>query len=116
MFSKDNAKSISERYSQFPRMYNLPEIRIEVDKAQEIIDEIKQKMISGGRSFCDLDGIRFIDDSGWWLLRSSNTQPAIIARCEACSKDTRITSYNVCYTKLLRVKAELVTLSLEEEE
>jgi len=88
MFSKDNAKSISERYSQFPRMYNLPEIRIEVDKAQEIIDEIKQKMISGGRSFCDLDGIRFIDDSGWWLLRSSNTQPAIIARCEACSKDT----------------------------
>ena len=30
-----------------------------------------------------IDGIRINTNKGWWLLRASNTQPALIARCEA---------------------------------
>ena len=30
-----------------------------------------------------IDGIRVNTRRGWWLLRASNTQPALIVRCEA---------------------------------
>ena len=33
----------------------------------------------------DFDGIWLETDKGWWVLRASNTQPAIVARCEAKS-------------------------------
>ena len=37
----------------------------------------------GGRArFSDLDGVRVTTDGGWWLLRASNTQPMLVARCE----------------------------------
>ena len=29
-----------------------------------------------------IDGIRVNTKYGWWLLRASNTQPALIVRCE----------------------------------
>ena len=28
-------------------------------------------------------GVRVREDSGWWLLRASNTQEVLVARCEA---------------------------------
>ena len=33
-----------------------------------------------------IDGIRVNTKKGWWLIRASNTQPALIVRCEAESK------------------------------
>ena len=30
----------------------------------------------------DTDGFRVSDCRGWWLLHASNTQPALVARCE----------------------------------
>ena len=35
----------------------------------------------------DIDGARVSSDDGWWLLRASNTQPALVLRCESLSKD-----------------------------
>ena len=40
-----------------------------------------QKMAN--KDFIDIDGIRVNDKGGWWLLRASNTQPAIVVRCES---------------------------------
>ena len=34
----------------------------------------------------DIDGVRVTDD-GWWLLRASNTQDVLVARCEAETAD-----------------------------
>ncbi|MEC8794558.1 MAG: phosphomannomutase, partial [Pseudomonadota bacterium] len=31
----------------------------------------------------DIDGVRVSTDDGWWLLRASNTQNVLVARCEA---------------------------------
>ena len=31
--------------------------------------------------------MRFIAESGWWLLRASNTQDVLVARCEAFSPE-----------------------------
>ena len=33
----------------------------------------------------DVDGVRVQDGDGWWLLRASNTQDVLVARCEAPS-------------------------------
>ena len=49
-----------------------------------------------------IDGARVNTNKGWWLLRASNTQPALIVRCEA---------YNV--KDLLKLKLEVKNL-LEE--
>ena len=53
-------------------------------------DEIKFRVIKKGITLIKkkyptvniIDGIRVNTDRGWWLLRASNTQPALIARCE----------------------------------
>ena len=34
-----------------------------------------------------IDGVRVTTSDGWWLLRASNTQPVIVARCEARCED-----------------------------
>jgi phosphomannomutase len=36
-----------------------------------------------GARFSDIDGVRVSTKDGWWLLRASNTQPVLVARCEA---------------------------------
>ena len=30
----------------------------------------------------DIDGVRVRTADGWWLLRASNTQDVLVARCE----------------------------------
>jgi phosphomannomutase len=47
-----------------------------------LIDEIKARMTQEHIAFYDLDGIRYIDQHGWWLLRASNTTAALVARVE----------------------------------
>ena len=77
-----------------PKTFVSPEIRINCD------DEIKFKVVEKVKSssFKDydksniltIDGIRVTSDIGWWLLRASNTQAAIIARAEGySSKDLK---------------------------
>ena len=38
---------------------------------------------AGGLNIHDIDGVRVETDDGWWLLRASNTQAALVARCES---------------------------------
>ncbi len=73
-----------------PKTFVSPEIRINCS------DEIKFKVvekvkISSIRDFkksdlLTIDGIRVNSQNGWWLLRASNTQAALIARAEGYSK------------------------------
>jgi phosphomannomutase len=34
-----------------------------------------------------VDGVRVLTEDGWWLLRASNTQAVLVARCEATSPE-----------------------------
>jgi phosphomannomutase len=34
----------------------------------------------------DIDGVRVRTADGWWLLRASNTQDVLVARCEAANE------------------------------
>ena len=50
-----------------------------------MVEEVKAwlKAKADGRSVIDIDGVRVTTGDGWWLLRASNTQAALTARCEA---------------------------------
>ena len=39
-----------------------------------------------GADMVDIDGVRVRDADGWWLLRASNTQAAVVARAELTSQ------------------------------
>jgi phosphomannomutase len=34
----------------------------------------------------EIDGVRVRNEDGWWLLRASNTQDVLVARCEAADE------------------------------
>jgi phosphomannomutase len=81
-------KDLDELINNLPQAYNTPEIRIDVDdeKKFQIVENLKIKLEKAGVKYSSIDGIRCDTDNGWWLIRASNTQPALIARCEANSQ------------------------------
>lgn len=80
-------QDIDQMIEKLPKAHSTPEMRINVPEKDKfrIIEEIKCQAQKDGLKFIDVDGLRVIDNNGWWLLRASNTQAAIIARCEANS-------------------------------
>ncbi len=44
-------------------------------------------MPAAGADVNDIDGVRVKSADGWWLLRASNTQDVLVARCEAHDRD-----------------------------
>jgi phosphomannomutase len=105
-------KNLSEIFDELPKAYNTPEIRIECcdSKKFKLIDDVKT-IISNQKDFeinC-VDGIRVKSKKGWWLLRASNTQPAIVLRCESKNqKDLE------CLLDEVRTLLKSVTLDLPE--
>jgi phosphomannomutase / phosphoglucomutase len=80
--------SLSDQVDAFPRYVSTPEIRIEVpeeEKTRIVSDAVEY--FSRGREVIDVDGARILFGDGWGLIRSSNTQPAIVARFEARTAD-----------------------------
>ena len=68
-----------------PELVNTPEIRFpcDGDRKFDVIDEVKSRLESRGDEVVAIDGVRVNTSDGWWLLRASNTQDVLVARCEA---------------------------------
>lgn len=88
-FFADAGKPVSEIRASLPAMVNTPEIRVEVPEERKfkIIEEAKDRLRKSGAIFNDIDGVRVKTDHGWWLLRASNTQNALVLRCESDDRD-----------------------------
>lgn len=95
---------LSEVFDSFPHTFATPEKRIDVgdDRKWEIVKEIKERLTVEGQKFVEIDGIRVNCDSGWWLVRASNTQPDITIRCEAIS-EKELTKYQQKLEEQLRL-------------
>ncbi len=78
-------KSLAELRASLPRRINTPELRFECDDERKFvaIQEIRQRLTAAGADVDAIDGVRVSTEDGWWLLRASNTQPVLVARCEA---------------------------------
>jgi phosphomannomutase len=87
IMSEENI-TLDEMRESLPKAYSTPEMRIMTDDATKFqtIDKIKKQALLEGKKFNDIDGLRVTTEHGWWLLRASNTQAAIIARCESSSE------------------------------
>ena len=62
-----------------------PEVRFPCpdERKFRVADEIRGRLSAAGARFTGIDGVRAESADGWWLLRASNTQPMLVARCEA---------------------------------
>ena len=82
-------KTLDDMFDELPVMVNTPEIRFDCDEERKfvIIDEVKKRLEASAANFSDVDGVRVMTEDGWWLLRASNTQAALVARCEASDED-----------------------------
>ncbi|MBF96619.1 MAG: Phosphomannomutase/phosphoglucomutase [Alphaproteobacteria bacterium MarineAlpha9_Bin4] len=78
-------KVISNLLRPFSKLISTPEIKIYCnDEAKFNIIKKCIKVIKKKYSSVNIiDGMRVTTSKGWWLLRASNTQPALIVRCEA---------------------------------
>jgi phosphomannomutase len=82
-----STQSLADLRKSLPQTFASAEIRIDCDEEKKfkIIDKIKANLKKEKIKFDDTDGIRANNSKGWWLVRASNTQPALVARCEANS-------------------------------
>ncbi len=72
-----------------PAVANTPEIRIECDEGRPfvVVDEVLARLRKTDAVVNDLDGARVQSEDGWWLIRASNTQNVIVARCEGKNRE-----------------------------
>ena len=77
--------SLNKFLNTFSSSYSTPEIKVYCEDTLKftVIDQIKKKIYKKYRNINLIDGIRVNTLYGWWLIRASNTQPAIIVRCES---------------------------------
>jgi len=79
-----SGRTLSDMVSDFPVYVSTPELRIEVTEESKLaIVEAALEHFRQTRDVIDVDGARVKFDGGWGLLRTSNTQPIIVARYEA---------------------------------
>ena len=79
------AETLAGIRDRLPALVNTPEIRIPCPDARKfaVVDEVRDRLRADGAEVDDIDGVRVRTGDGWWLLRASNTQDALVARCEA---------------------------------
>ena len=73
-----------------PDVINTPEIRFPCSEERKFaaVADVKAALVSGnGVEVNDVDGVRVASKDGWWLLRASNTQDVLVARCESKTQD-----------------------------
>ncbi|GIL37823.1 phosphoglucomutase/phosphomannomutase PgmG [Roseiterribacter gracilis] len=83
-----SGKQLADLVDTLPKVFNTPETRFQVDESRkfEVVKEVKQRLLDAKVEVNDIDGVRVKTDDGWWLLRASNTQDVLVARCEASSE------------------------------
>lgn len=81
-------QSLAELRDHLPPVVNTPEVRFASSEARKfaVVEEVKQRLRKAGADVNDIDGVRVRTADGWWLLRASNTQDVLVARCEAGSE------------------------------
>ncbi|MEI6159468.1 MAG: phosphomannomutase/phosphoglucomutase [Roseococcus sp.] len=92
-------ETLAQMRSALPQVLNTPELRFNCDETRkfEVIEEVRARLATEGAQVQAVDGVRVLSEDGWWLLRASNTQAVLVARCEAKTE-----------AGLERLKAQLV--------
>ncbi len=81
--------TLAELRDRIPEVENTPELRFPCaeERKFEVIEEVAGRLDAAGADVTAIDGVRVNTEDGWWLLRASNTQDVLVARCEARDMD-----------------------------
>ncbi|QGP79609.1 phosphoglucomutase/phosphomannomutase PgmG [Sphingobium sp. CAP-1] len=81
-------RSVTQMQDSLPASVITPELRFPAPEARKfaVIDEVLARLRAQGADICAIDGARVRTPDGWWLLRASNTQAALVARAEAADE------------------------------
>ncbi|MEQ8603585.1 MAG: phosphomannomutase/phosphoglucomutase [Marivibrio sp.] len=81
----ESQHKLSDLRKALPQVVNTPEVRIDVPEERkfDIVQEVKTRLAATDANVNDIDGVRVKVAEGWWLLRASNTQNALVVRCES---------------------------------
>ena len=106
---ENSDKPLSQMRKELVKTYSTAEIRIECSDENkfQLIEDLKKLLQQNDEKFNDIDGIRVTNSSGWWLIRASNTQPVLVARCEANSQENLIKLKENLQQKLDYCKLEI---------
>ena len=83
-------KPLSEILDDLPRSFSTPELRFQSTEMEKfiIVNKLKKLLLKEKKKFIGIDGVRYQKNKlGWWLVRASNTQDIIVARCESFKKE-----------------------------
>jgi phosphomannomutase len=81
--------SLGDAMDALPVTFSTPELRIDCaeDRKFPIVAELVTRLKAEGARVSDIDGARVDTPDGWWLIRASNTQAILVARCESTSSE-----------------------------
>lgn len=76
---------LADLVDALPKMVNTPELRFDCrdDQKADLVEAVGRLLTPDHGVVSRIDGLRVNTGKGWWLLRASNTQPVLVARCEA---------------------------------
>jgi phosphomannomutase / phosphoglucomutase len=83
-------QTLAELAAALPAMINTPELRVDCPDDQKfaVVAAVTARLRADPAvtRVVDVDGVRASLPGGWGLVRASNTQPALVVRCEASSE------------------------------
>jgi phosphomannomutase / phosphoglucomutase len=82
-------KPLSALLSDVPRTFSSPELRVDTieEKKFALVKACTEALRAAGHKIVDVDGVRVTFPDGWGLIRASNTQPILVVRYEASTKE-----------------------------
>ena len=82
-------KKCSELLDGVAKYYVTPEIKITVTEEEKFakVEKVLRYFKEKGEEVIDVDGVRVLFDTGWGLIRASNTSPYLTMRCEAKNEE-----------------------------
>jgi phosphomannomutase / phosphoglucomutase len=84
----ETSMPLSRFLENVPKTYFTPEIRVDCpDEKKNSVVELVKRHYARKYPAIDVDGVRVNFGDGWGLVRASNTQPVLVLRFEADTKD-----------------------------
>lgn len=82
-------RTMADWKDAIPPALNTPETRFDCPEERKfaVVAEVKKMLAASGADVDDIDGVRVKTKDGWWLLRASNTQAALICRAESTTPE-----------------------------
>ncbi|MEE2644555.1 MAG: phosphomannomutase/phosphoglucomutase [Myxococcota bacterium] len=111
----DPAIDLSAWLDALPTQFNTPELRVFCpDEAKVSVIERASAFFSSRYEVNEIDGVRIRFQSGWGLIRASNTQPVLVLRFEAGS-EAALGEARAEVERWLRVEAPEVDLDRDPD-